>query len=548
MDVPSLCCIIPAFKDDTSIPDQYVKKLAGIPLIQHALNTAKTLARLGGVHVVTDIEEVGLISRRNGVFCELVDEKADNDEKRKSIIELVRSMCAKYDPCVILRATSPLISALDIREACENLIFSDSDCLMSTRLSAPRLKNHENRLESLLFPENEPPLPVSTGGLCVLRCSLFKKAGTPLKVMNWPLMQERSVEISSYLDWWLCEKLLKSKHVVFVVAGYPAIGMGHIYRTLMLAHEIDDHRITFLCTRESGLAAARIAGKDYQAVIQGEESLAEATLRLAPDLVINDILDTDESYILALKQSGIPVVNFEDSGPGAAHANLVVNALYPSGGKGLCKAKHILCGHKYFCLRDEFLNARQNEFNERPRRLLITFGGTDPADYTRQALAAVLPLCREHGVSISIVTGPGYPRIAQLEEDITLAARTPSSPPITFTHSTNIMSQVMEGCDMAISSAGRTVYELAHMRIPSIVLSQNERESLHTFARPGRGFTYLGVLAPEEMRKLSAAFATLLDPKVRRVMFNRMAGLDFAPNKSRVMKRILSLLDNGENR
>lgn len=45
------------------------------------------------------------------------------------------------------------------------------------------------------------------------------------------------------------------------------------------------------------------------------------------------------------------------------------------------------------------------------------------------------------------------------------------------------MSRMMEGVGF-IRSAGRTVYELAHMHIPSIVLAQaRTRGTAHTFAR-----------------------------------------------------------------
>ena len=40
----------------------------------------------------------------------------------------------------------------------------------------------------------------------------------------------------------------------------------------------------------------------------------------------------------------------------------------------------------------------------------------------------------------------------------------------------------MEQSQLAIVSNGRTLYELAHMNIPAIVLSQHKRESTHSFA------------------------------------------------------------------
>ena len=61
-----------------------------------------------------------------------------------------------------------------------------------------------------------------------------------------------------------------------------------------------------------------IARRDYRIVRQGPEDLASTVLAQRPDLVINDILDTDPAYMQALLAAGTRCVNFEDSGPGAA--------------------------------------------------------------------------------------------------------------------------------------------------------------------------------------------------------------------------------------
>ena len=132
-------------------------------------------------------------------------------------------------------------------------------------------------------------------------------------------------------------------------------------------------------------------------------------LALEPDLVINDMLDTPREYMEHLKAANIPVVNFEDEGPGSVLADQVVNALYeePQNGADGKQPERFLYGHKYFCLRDEFLQAEQNVFRPAPKCVLITFGGTDMPDYTRQTLDAVEPLCRERGIRLITCLGTG---------------------------------------------------------------------------------------------------------------------------------------------
>ena len=44
-----------------------------------------------------------------------------------------------------------------------------------------------------------------------------------------------------------------------------------------------------------------------------------------------------------------------------------------------------------------------------------------------------------------------------------------------------MMSVYMAEADIAISAQGRTMYELAVMQVPTIVLASNNRETQHTF-------------------------------------------------------------------
>jgi spore coat polysaccharide biosynthesis predicted glycosyltransferase SpsG len=302
----------------------------------------------------------------------------------------------------------------------------------------------------------------------------------------------------------------------------------------MLAHEIADHGIQFLCTRESELAVRSIAERDYSTVTQ-QGDLADDVLALQPDLVVHDILDTEAAYIRRLKEAGIRVVNFEDEGSGAGEADLVVNALYSGRGRDA----RFLYGPRYFCLRDEFVSGRRNVFRPQAHSLLISFGGTDHSDFTRKTLDVVEPICRERGMDIRVVAGPGYAHRKALERHLAKLA----NPRLAFTYATNVMSRMMEGADMAVCSAGRTVFELAHMRVPAVVMAHHERELSHRFARAENGFCWLGLMWPDfHPGKLRRAFLRMLEPATRKKLFDRQSRLQFAKNKAHVVQRIVSLL------
>ena len=422
---------------------------------------------------------------------------------------------------------------------------SGADSLVTVRSVRQRIwRAQGDSMESLLEgaggDDGERSYLVESRALIILRLALLRGDATaaggrgPWRVIPY-FLDERAIEIQNYQDWWICERLLERRHVVFVVAGYPAIGMGHIFRALMLAHEITSHKITFVCTRESELAVESVARKDYRVVRQGDGELADTVLALRPDLVVNDILDTGAAYMERLRAGGVRCVNFEDEGPGAPLADLVINALYERG----ASTERLRCGPDYFCLRDEFLNARRNPLRPQTRTVLVTFGGTDHSDATRRVLDIIEPICRAFGIAIRVVAGPGYAH----KESTEARVRELGNPLLEFTWATNVMSRMMEGADLAICSAGRTVYELAHMRVPGMVLAHHEREARHAFARPRNGFAFVGILDRVDDTRIRNVFLALLKQERRARYWERQDRLDFTANKARVVGLMQDLLE-----
>ena len=154
-------------------------------------------------------------------------------------------------------------------------------------------------------------------------------------------------------------------------------------------------------------------------------------------------------------------------------------------------------------------------------------------------IRAIGALCRERGIAIRVVTGPGYAHRDELVRHI----KALGNPLLRFEYATNIMSRMMEGVDLAICSAGRTVYELAHMHIPSIVLAQHEREARHTFARADHGFAYMGIMRKFNAGRLRKVFVELIDePERRNVLYQRQSRIHFEKNIAKVVSGILKFL------
>lgn len=533
-----LLVVIPASKKSVAFPDDLVKKLAGVTLIQRAITLAKSIVPERQIVVMTDSEEIDLIAIRQGVVS-YFDPVLCWLSQTVSALEIkphLNSCSVEWHDLLLLSPYAPLLHAATLRAAYECYCCKGAEQLLPvifTHINPHRsfplsLKERQQKKDEVLTVE-------SSSFSITSRCILDAASEREICPLAFEL-DEAPIEIRNYHDWWICEKLLNRRRIVFRVIGYSEVGMGHISRCLALAHEISDHEVYFVCDNVSSIAATKLAGYDYWLGVYQPEAIEQAIIDIKPDLVVNDILNTDAGYILRLRDSGIIVVNFEDLGSGASEADLTINDLYDD---ALLAGERIVWGHQWFFLRDEFHDALPNQFQNRVARLLITFGGTDPSDFTRRVLRVVAPYCEEQGIAIDVVSGEGY----SYKEELQLLIAGLNTE-VTYTHITGVISRIMENAQLAICSNGRTVYELAHMHIPAVILSHHERELSHRFACEKNGFLPLDIVngSEHDSRILLELKRLVEDVDFRHTLFNNMYHHDFLQNKHKVVGQIQNLL------
>ena len=103
------------------------------------------------------------------------------------------------------------------------------------------------------------------------------------------------------------------------------------------------------------------------------------------------------------------------------------------------------------------------------------------------------------------------------------------------------MPELMTNCDIAITSRGRTGYELAMLGIPTIAMAQNEREERHTFVSNENGFTYIGLNPPDEIIKANLDMYLKLGQETRQHFQDLLLSHDLKSGRKRVMDIINNL-------
>jgi len=534
--MPKKIILITAYKANQNFRDDLIKKVLNKSLIEMSINKTKSiLDRNDSIVVFTDSEEIKLICQRL-----LVRVFHDTEENKSNIsgISRIFSLGHKFDEFDYLIFISPYYPFLK-KDSIESTILKLRKTDSNISYSIDKFKYQEISINSLTSKEiflNDIK-SVFIDFLLIVRKDYFSRAIQNPKALEIQYPSKQTFRIKSYQDLWVCEKLTLRKRIIFRVIGNKKYGMGHVYRALTIAHEIIDHEIIFVSNLEDDLVVENIAGTDYLLRSYPQQDVVKNIISLKPDLVINDILDTNYNEMVMLKRSGVKVLNFEDIGKGAKSADLVVNEIfdYP-----VNQNKNTLWGPNYFILRDEFRLAKVHKFVKNISRVLVSFGGTDKKNLTLSILKIIEKKCLEKDILIEVVVGPGYANLQQLR------VYTKHRENINLTSSTGIISSIMEKTQLAICSNGRTVFELAHMNIPAIIVSQHTRENTHSFADEKNGFIPLGVYNENTTNEeIIENFDKLVENNdFRKNLFDAQKKYDFISTKKRVKKLIYKLLDN----
>lgn len=441
-----------------------------------------------------------------------------------------------YDAVITLQPTSPLLNVDTLDSAIEYFISGNFETVISV-VNKPHLAWGVKDSELVpLYSERKnrqelPPQYLETGAFVISkRKVVVPESRIGSKTSVYEISEVESIDIDDRNDWLLAENLLKRKKIIFRVEGYLKLGLGHIYNCLTLAFSMMEHDVLLVISKNSGEGIEKIKASNLPyRIIESDAEIDALINEFKPDIWVNNCLDTDEKYMRHLKSMIPRVISIEDLGSGIKEADAVINALYDD-----VQQTNVYSGWEYVCLRDEFQIESPNIFNQEVRKVLIMFGGTDPANLNKTLYEIILKIIDKYkNIKFEFITGLGYKNkengvVTREEKNIFVY---PDVPRVT---------KYMRKADLAITSQGRTIFELAAMRIPSIVLSQNEREQTHFFAQMENGFLNLGVGAKVDSVLIENTLEWLVSTAiVRKNMYEIMGKYDLRKGLKRVKNIIL---------
>jgi len=266
----------------------------------------------------------------------------------------------------------------------------------------------------------------------------------------------------------------------------PAIGTGHLIRCLALGQAWRDRggAVVFATATRSERLLSLLDQERFE--IQSvpaphpDPGDAEHTIRAIgdhhPAWIAVDGYAFDEAYYAKLKTKSNLSMAVDDTAHLSrydmdlvlnpnAHATLLTYATPPG--------TRLLLGPQFVLLRKEFRATRRGakQIPDRAERLFVSLGGADPWNATSKVVNALGHLTSGDLVA-SIVVGPLNPFQAALEQLVA------GDPRLTLVQTPAEVASLMKSSDLAIVSGGTTVWELAFMGTPALVLESGPQERL----------------------------------------------------------------------
>lgn len=292
--------------------------------------------------------------------------------------------------------------------------------------------------------------------------------------------------------------------------GHKA-GMGDVWHSVAVAEAFRARGARILFGTNADIATlALVRAHGFRVVPLQRSGLTRelaVVSRFRPDVVIVTRIRNSSGYICALRRHARLVVVVDDAGPAAREADLAFAVHWvPNPAPGA------ITDPRYLAMRSEFA-----ELHRRPRRtrralseIMVLQGGSDTYGFSPKIVRALRRVPGDF--RLVVVVGPAYRHHDGLSRAIAALRR-----PVEVLRDPDNLASRMAHADLAITAGGNTMYELACVGTPSIVVSGERLDvpSAQDLARRGAAIN-LGFGADVSERAIAEAVNQLASRSDRR--------------------------------
>lgn len=295
--------------------------------------------------------------------------------------------------------------------------------------------------------------------------------------------------------YYLLKKFKKNNRCVLILNraiiradGNRIIGMGHLTRNIELANELQNNNYeVYFLTKDFVEGISLLKENNFKILklkkqnLNLKDSITEINRILDEfgkkiNLIIIDILKffDNQEYLDNLKAYCDKLIILTDhTSPFYIKADTVFAFSQNQNldfYKDVKKTKYFT-GLKFFPLKRKFQNIPLKMIKKEVKQILITFGGSDPKNYSARLNKLLKNV--KFNAAITIIIGAGYSNtnFKNLIENKT--------PNLIIKRNVEDIINYFKETDICICSAGNTLVELLTCGVPCVVLPQTERENEH---------------------------------------------------------------------
>lgn len=320
--------------------------------------------------------------------------------------------------------------------------------------------------------------------------------------------------------------------VALRVDGGKDIGLGHIMRSMALASDLkNDEEVEriFYITKNETSAVNKLKENDFEVItidkgLNYDKEIEEVKKIINKEEVnklITDSYEIDQNYLIEMRKIVDKLVTIHDYAPFAFPSHVVINGNAYAEDldyESLYGDTEFLLGTDYLLLREEFRNLPEIEVRDRVQNILVTVGGYDLRNLTPKIIEVLNSIdfdeiedqyLDKENLHIDVVIGPSFDNVDEIVEEVRK-----SSLDISLNFNVKKMSELMIKSDIAISSGGSTLYELAVTKTPALVLLQAENQIMVAEKLDEKRVINLG---------FKINYDCLIEEKIKKLICHRMA-------------------------
>lgn len=544
MNHENLILVMARSSGSKNISRQNLRLISGKPLLYYVLQTALK-HKNSQVVVSTDSEEIMHLTTSYGAKVirrpkKLTRDSTSLEEIASHTLKVLKDENMEFKKCLIMHPHFPLISSGTINQFFNNLndkintIFGfEEDSIHDDVMGQVITKNHHNTI-NLLGRKRI----VRTKKIVSFNCRSFLQHNSfthPYYGIKIPTSETFSP--TSYHDFASLESIINKKRILVRVDGSKEIGLGHVYNMLTVLNDLRKEEILIVMNSKKNMGFDKFKEYLYNVrLFSNEKQLLKIIRNFQPHVIINDILDTDTSYMKKLKEFGCTLINFEDRGEGRMLADLVFNPIYQE--KRLSKNEYY--GARYSCVRDEFRIWQRQSVRDQVEQIIISFGGTDPKNKTKEVLKIIEKMPVKH-IKFKVVLGVGNSNKKEIKDLIIRMKACGFN--IEIIEKSDFLAKNIVESDFAIISNGRTVFEVAAAKVPIIAIAVNQREKNHSFVKNTNIGMSLTLESSKDKNELADSINKMILISYRRNYFKNLKKIDLLKGSKLVNGLILEKIN-----